>query len=67
MKNTIVEVVYAYEDSAREIQRIWLKKLHILKKKQDIKADIKKMKMYGTILYYTGYGLDALNGTIQNA
>ena len=67
IKSKIVDIVYVYEGSNAEIQKILLKKLYMLKKKQDIKADIKKIKMYGTIFNYKGYGLDALNGKIQNA
>jgi len=59
LKKVIIDSVYAWEDSATEIQHIFLNKLYINKGRQTLSTDIKHIKMYGTAFNYLGYGLMA--------
>jgi len=67
IKKLVMDSVYAWEDSAVEIQKMILNKLYVKKVKQDLSKDIKHIKMYGTVFDYLGYGLMARQGKIPNA
>ena len=67
IKHYIVGMVYGYEDSMYEILSIYLNKLYIQKKKQELQVKFREIKMYGTIFNYTGFGLQALNGKTPDA
>ena len=65
IKQRIVEMVYAYEDSDWEIQSMSIVKSYTQKKKQELQVKFREIKMYGTIFNYSGFDLEALNSKHQ--
>ena len=66
VRHKIIEMIYIYENSNREILSMNLIKLYIGKQKQH-ETHFKDIKMYGTLFNYNGFGLDAIKGEIANA
>ena len=67
LKKVVINSVYAWEESAAEIQHIFLNKLYIQKARKNLSTDIRNIKMYGGIFNYSGYGLEVQHGKIPNA
>ena len=61
LKDQVIQSVYPYERSAKEILSIELLDLYINSRSIIIYFRFRRIKMYGTYLNYTGFMLDAIN------